>query len=168
MSARKKITKGDSSAASLHPAQSDFSTAAGAIAKLPAHLLFRKELSLLVWKPHGVLNEAMVNELVTFIEAAERMAHKPFNRFTDLSAPALDGIDLNFKFVFQVALARRISAARKPAVKSAFYVTSPAAAHYAKLHAVLNDYSPLHVSLYTDRVAAAKWLGVPVEALTVS
>jgi hypothetical protein len=79
---------------------------------------------------------------------------------------ALDAVDLNFDFVFHVALGRRLSAAPKPAVKSAFYVTGPATTHYAKLHAVLTDYSPLHVALFTDRVAAAKWLGIPLEALS--
>ena len=83
----------------------------------------------------------------------------------DLSA--LDMVDLNFKFVFHVALSRRLSAMSKPAVKSAFFVTSPATAHYAKLHAMLTDYSPLDVSLFTDRAAAAKWLDVPGEALTM-
>ncbi len=107
----------------------------------------------------------MVNEIVEFVEAAERLARTPFNRFTDLSAPALDMVDLNFKFVFQVALSRRISAKPKPPVKSAFYVTSTATMHYAKLHALLTDHSPLHVSVHTDRDAAAKWLGVPVKVL---
>ena len=32
--------------------------------KLPAHVLFRKELSLMVWKPHGILDQALVNEIV--------------------------------------------------------------------------------------------------------
>jgi len=50
-------------------------------------------------------------------------------------------------------------------VKSAFYVTSSDSTHYAKLHAMLTDYSPLHVALFTDRAAAAKWLGVPIEVL---
>jgi hypothetical protein len=133
--------------------------------KLPAHVLFRKELSLILWKPHGVLDEPLVNEIVAFIETAERRASKPFNRFTDLSA--LDMVDLNFKFVFHIALGRRLSAAPKPAVKSAFYVTSPATEHYIKLHAMLTDYSPLDVSLFTDRAAAAEWLGVPEEALAL-
>ena len=44
-------------------------------------------------------------------------------------------------------------------------VTNPATAHYAKLHAMLTDYSPLDVALFTERVAAAKWLCVPVEVL---
>lgn len=133
--------------------------------KLPAHVLFRKEFSLILWKPRGILDQSVVNEVVAFIEAAEKRASKPFDRFTDLSA--LDMVDLNFKFVFHVALARRLSAAPKPAVKSAFYVTSPATTHYIKLHAMLTDYSPLDVSLFTDRDAAAKWLGVPEEALAM-
>jgi hypothetical protein len=133
--------------------------------KLPAHVLFRKELSLILWKPRGILNEVLVKEIVAFIEAVERRASKPLNRFSDLSG--LDAVDLNFKFVFHVALGRRLSAAPKPAVKSAFYVTSSATAHYVKLHAMLTDYSPLDVSLFTDRAAAAKWLGVPGEALTM-
>ncbi|HKP03747.1 MAG TPA: hypothetical protein VJU77_10370 [Chthoniobacterales bacterium] len=132
--------------------------------KLPEQVLFRKELLLLVWKPRGVLDEAKVNDIIGFIETVERRTTKPLNRFTDLSA--LDMVDLNFKFVFHVALFRRLSATPKPPVKSAFYVTSRATAHYAKLHAMLTDHSPLQVSLFTDRAKAAKWLGVPVDALT--
>jgi hypothetical protein len=133
--------------------------------KLPAHVLFQKELSLILWKPHGILDQAVVNEVIAFVETAEKRASSPFNRFADLSA--LDMVDLNFKFVFHVALSRRISAMPKPAVKSAFYVTSPATEHYVKLHAMLTDYSPLDVSLFTDRAAAAEWLGVPEEALAM-
>ena len=133
--------------------------------KLPAHVLYRKDLSLMLWKPHGVLDEALVNEIVAFVDAAEDRASKPFNRFADLSA--LDAVDLNFKFVFHIALHRRLAYAPHPPVKSAFYVTSQATAHYVKLHAMLTDYSPLDVALFTEHVAAAKWLGVPVEALMV-
>ncbi len=111
------------------------------------------------------MNEAGVSAVIAFIETAERRAHKPFNRFLDMSA--LDAIDLNFKFVFHVALSRRLSATPKPAVKSAFYVTSPATAHYAKLHAMLTDFSPLDVSLFTARSAAAEWLDVPESALAM-
>lgn len=133
--------------------------------KLPAHVRFRKELSLILWQPKGVMDEAGISEIIAFIETAERRANKPFNRFLDMSA--LDAVDLNFKFVFHVALGRRLSALAKPAVKSAIYVTSPATTHYAKLHAMLTDYSPLDVSLFTSRAAAAAWLDVPEEALAM-
>ena len=118
----------------------------------------------MLWKPHGILDQSLVNEIVAFIDVAEERA-KPFHRFADLSA--LDAVDLNFNFVFHIALHRRLSSAPHPPVKSAFYVTSPATAHYAKLHVMLTDYSPLDVTLFTDRAAAAEWLGVPVEALIV-
>ena len=131
--------------------------------KLPAHVLFRKELSLMLWRPQGILDEALVNEMVAFIDAAEERG-KPFNRFADLSA--LEAVDLNFNFVFHIALHRRLAYAPHSPVRSAFYVTSQATAHYAKLHAMLTDLSPLDVALFTDRAAAAKWLGVPLEALS--
>jgi hypothetical protein len=132
--------------------------------KLPAHVLFRKDLALILWKPQGILDESTVNEIVAFIEAVEKRNRQSLNRFSDLSA--LDAVDLNFEFVFHVALCRRLSVAPKSAVKSAFYVTSPATTHYIKLHAMLTDHSPLHVALFTDCAAAAKWLGVPFEALS--
>ena len=132
--------------------------------KLPAHVQFRKEVSLILWKPRGVLDQSKVNAIIAFIEAVEKRNSKPLNRFNDLSE--LDAVDLNFDFVFRVALGRRLSAAPKPAVKSAFYVTSPDTTHYAKLHAMITDHSPLDVALFTDRQAAAKWLGVPLEALS--
>ena len=132
--------------------------------KLPAHVLFRKDLSLILWRPRGILDESTVNEVVEFTETVEKRKGQPLNRFVDLSS--LDAVHLNFEFVFHVALGRRLSAAPKPEVKSAFYVTSPDTTHYAKLHAMLTDHSPLHVALFTDRAAAAKWLGVPLEALS--
>ena len=110
-----------------------------------------------------MLNELLVNEIVAFIDVAEERASKPFNRFADLSA--LDMVDLNFKLVFHIALHRRLVFVPHSPVKSAFYVTSPATAHYAKLHAMLTDYSTLDVALFTEREAAAKWLGLPVEVL---
>jgi hypothetical protein len=55
--------------------------------------------------------------------------------------------------------------AAKLRLKSAFYVTSPATAHLAKLYAMLTAYSTLDVALFTERESAAKWLGVPVEVL---
>ena len=131
--------------------------------KLPADVLFRKKLSLFVWKPHGILDETVVKEIIAFVDAVEAKSSTPFSRFADLSA--LDAVDLNFKFVFHIALHRRLVYASQPPTKSAFYVTSPATTHYVKLHAMLTDYSPLHVALFTERAAAAEWLDVPAEAL---
>src|SRR6266436_6577061 len=115
--------------------------------ELPADVEYVEDANLFVWRPRGVLSEALVNEIVVFVTEQEETLGRSFNRFTDLSA--LDAVDLNFNYVFHIALYRRLSYAE----------------HYAKLHALLTDHSPLQVSIFTDRAAAAKWLGVPIELL---
>jgi hypothetical protein len=129
---------------------------------LPPDVEYVKDVNLFIWRPRGVLNEALVNNIVAFVQEQEETLGQPFNRFTDLST--LDMVDLNFAYVFHIALYRRLSYASGK-VKSAFYAPSSGAGHYAKLHKLLTDYSPLQVSVFTDREAAAKWLGVPIELL---
>lgn len=134
--------------------------------KIPPNILLKEDLSLILWEPRGILDQATVNEIVAFIEAVEERYERPLNRFIDLSA--LDAVDLNFRFVFFVALGRRLSVKYKPPMKSAFYVTSPATRRYTKLHEILTRYSPLHVRLFGDRAAAAKWLNLSDTELTIS
>jgi len=88
---------------------------------------------------------------------------EPFNRFSD--TVAADEIELNFKYVIQFSLHRRLSYAGRPPVKSAILATDSTMIHYAKLHAVLTQGSPINVRIFKDRKEAAKWLGVPVELL---
>jgi hypothetical protein len=38
--------------------------------------------------------------------------------------------------------------------------------HYARMHALLTQGSPLNVRVFQDREEAAQWLGVPLERLT--
>ena len=130
--------------------------------ELPPDVEYIEDANLFIWRPRGVLNEAVVNNIIVFVREQEETLGRPFNRFTDLSA--LDAVDLNFDYVFHIALYRRLSYAGSK-VKSAFYVSSPDAKHYAKLHALLTDHSPLQVSVFTELAAAAKWLGVPIESL---
>jgi hypothetical protein len=130
--------------------------------ELPPDVEYVEDANLFIWRPRGVLNEGLVNNIIVFVREQEETLGRPFNRFTDLSA--LDAVDLNFDYVFHIALYRRLSYAGSK-VKSAFYVSSSDATHYAKLHALLTGSSPLQVSIFTDREAAAKWLGVPTESL---
>jgi hypothetical protein len=96
----------------------------------------------------------------------EATSNEPFNRFTD--GRALDAIDLNFRYVFDFALFRRLSYAGRPPVKSAILVTSLTLAHYSKLHEMLTRGSSIKVRIFEKREAAALWLGVPVELPTFS
>jgi hypothetical protein len=124
---------------------------------------FHEDLHLFVWRPLGVLDEAAVNKALLELIRRETMAAQPFNRFCDLSA--VESFHLTFKYVFHVALYRRLSYAGRQPIKSAFYVTHREDDHLVKIHALLTDHSPLNVEMFDERAAAAKWLGVPVESL---
>jgi hypothetical protein len=132
----------------------------------PADIQFHEDVRLLVWRPRGVLNEAALKHITELIGDLEATSNEPFNRFTD--GQALDAIDLNFRYVFDFALFRRLSYAGRPPVKSAILVSSFSLAHYSKLHEMLTHGSSIKVRIFEEREAAALWLGVPVELLTFS
>ena len=131
--------------------------------KLPPDVLFHSDLRLMTWRPRGIVNEKVVNKIITFLAQEEALANKPFNRFTDTLL--VDAIDLNLRYIFHVSLFRRLSYAGRPPVRSAILVTEEALAHYAKMHALLTQGSPLQVQIFEEREKAAKWLGVSVETL---
>jgi hypothetical protein len=131
--------------------------------KPAADLQFHEDLHLLVWRPQGILDEAAVNKVLVDLLRRETMAAQLFNRFSDLSL--CESFHLTFKYVFHVALHRRLTYAGREPVKSAFYVTHPESAHLVRIHAFMTDYSSLEVEMFEERDAAAKWLGVPVESL---
>jgi hypothetical protein len=131
--------------------------------KPPPDIYFRSELNLMIWKPRGVLNERSVNQILAFVREEEAKSDANPLRFIDTSA--LDAVDLNFRYVFHVALHRRMSRMGRPTVKTACYVEEPVFEHYFKLHALLTDRSPLRVQLFKRTEAAAKWLDVPLESL---
>ena len=129
----------------------------------PADVECFQDARLFVWRPRGVFNEALVNKILAFVADQEGKFGKPFNRFTDTSA--LDAVELSFKYIFHVALYRRLSRVGRETVKSAFLVTDPGIAHYIKLHEILTGHSPLKVAMFEEHEAAAKWLSVPMELL---
>jgi hypothetical protein len=131
--------------------------------KLPPDVTFHTEHRLMVWRPRGILDEKMVNQITTFIGSAEATSKSPFDRFTDTTV--LDAIDLSFDYVFHVGLYRRMSCAGHPKVKSAFLVKWGKSDHQAKLFALLTERSSLDVRLFEELGAAAKWLNVPVALL---
>ncbi len=131
--------------------------------KLPPELEFHEDIRLLIYRPHGVIDEAAVKKVVSVLEDLETKLEKPFNRFSDTLAA--DEVELNFKYVIQFSLCRRLSYAGHPPVKSAILATDATMIHYARLHALLTQGSPINVRIFQDREEAASWLGVPVERL---
>ena len=134
--------------------------------KLPPEIQFYEDAHLLVYRPHGLLNEASVNKVISLIEDLEAKLKEPFDRFFDTLGH--DDVELNFRYVINVSLHRRLSYAGHPPIKSAILATDSTTIHYAKLHALLTQGSPIHVRIFKERQEAAKWLGVPIELLATN
>ena len=131
--------------------------------KLPPDLEFHEDIRLLVYRPRGLLNEAAFNKVISALEDLEAKLQEPFNRFSDTVAAY--EVELNFKYIIQASLHRRLSYAGRPPVKSAILATDSTLIHYGRLHAVLTQGSPIKVRIFHDRKGAAQWLSVPVERL---
>ena len=133
--------------------------------KFPPDVQFHEDLRLLIWRPHGIVNENAVNKIIKFIGEEEAASQKPFNRFSDTLAA--DSVDLNFRYIFHVSLFRRLSYSGRPSVKSAILVTDATNAPHSKLHALLTRGSPIQVRIFEARDEAAAWLGVSVDRLSM-
>ena len=131
--------------------------------KLPPEVEFHEEIRLLIYRPHGLIDEAAINNAISVIEDLEAATHEPFNRFSDTSET--HEVELNFRYVIQVSLHRRLSHKGRAPVKSAILATEPTLVHYARLLALLTQGSPIKVQVFQDRKEAAQWLGVPLERL---
>jgi hypothetical protein len=132
--------------------------------KLPPDVEFHEDIRLLIYRPRGVIDEAALKTVVDVLEDLEAKLQKPFNRFSDTLEA--DEVELNFKYVIQVSLCRRLAYAGHPPVKSAILARDSTMIHYARLHALLTQGSPINVHVFRDRAEAAEWLDLPIERLS--
>jgi hypothetical protein len=131
--------------------------------KLPPDIEFHKDIRLLIYRPKGLINEAEINRVIGVIEGIEAASQEPFNRFSDTSDT--HEVELNFRYVIQASLHRRLSHKGRVPVKSAILATDSTVIHYARLLILLTEGSSIRVRVFQDRKEAAQWLGVPVELL---
>jgi hypothetical protein len=131
--------------------------------KLPPEIEFHPDIRLLVYRPHGLINEAGINEVIGVIEDLEAETQEPFNRFSDTTDA--HEVELNFKYVIRVSLHLRLSHTGRAPVKSAILATDSTLVHYARLLVLLTQGSSINVQIFQDREKVAQWLGVPIELL---
>ena len=134
--------------------------------KLPPDIEFYEDIRLLVYRPRGLIDEAAVDKIVSVIEEIEAATQEPFSRFTDTSET--HEVELNFRYVIQVSLHRRLAHTGRAPVKSAILATDSTIVHYARLLILLTQGTSIKVQVFQDRGEAAQWLGVPVELLAIN
>jgi hypothetical protein len=132
--------------------------------KLLPELEFHEDIRLLIYRPRGLVNEAALNKTLGALEDLEAKLEKPFDRFSDTMAA--EEVELNFEYVIQFSLHRRLAYAGHPPVKSAILAKDSTMIHYGKVHALLTQGSPIKVRVFQDRKDVAQWLGVPIERLS--
>ena len=64
----------------------------------PADVEDVEDASLMIWRPHGILDEAEVNKVLVDLIRRETTAEKPFNRFSDLSLVEIFSPDFQIRF----------------------------------------------------------------------
>jgi hypothetical protein len=132
--------------------------------KLSPEIKFHQDIRLLIYRPHGLIDEAAINTVTSVIEELEAKTQEPFNRFSDTSEA--HDVELNFRYVIHVSLHRRLAHEGRAPVKSAILATEPTLVHYARLLVLLTEGSSIKVRVFHERDEAAQWLGVPIERLT--
>ena len=132
--------------------------------KRPADVEFHEDIRLLIYRPHGVLNEQSVEKIVGIIGELESKLQEPFNRFLDTCGH--DEVELNYQYVIQISLHRVLSYGDRLPVKSAILATDSTIIYYWQLHAIITEDSPINVRIFQGREDAAKWLGVPIERIS--
>ena len=131
--------------------------------KLSPEIEFHQDIRLLIYRPKGLINEAEINRVIGVIEGIEAASQQPFNRFSDTSET--HEVELNFQYVIQASLHRRLAHAGRVPVKSAILATDNTIVHYSRLLMLLTQGSSIEVQVFQDCEQAAQWLGVPVELL---
>ena len=116
---------------------------------------------LTTWHPEGILGEALAEKITAFIEWEEYIQDAPFDRYTDLSS--ITEVRTTIEHVIETARRRRF--VREP-VKSAFFADNPPTLEVAQMYErLMKDAIMIQVRVFSDREAAAGWLGVPPNIL---
>jgi hypothetical protein len=129
----------------------------------PPEIEFHQDIRLLIYRPSGLIDEGAINKVIRVIEDLEASTQEPFNRFSDTTEA--HEIELNFRYVIQVSLHRRLFHKGRAPVKSAILATDSTLIHYARLVMLLTEGSSIKVRVFQDRNEAAQWLGIPIELL---
>jgi hypothetical protein len=130
---------------------------------LPPDIEFHPDIPLLIYRPKGLIDEAEINRVIGVIEGIEAASQQAFDRFSDTSET--HEIELNFHYVIQASLHRRLAYKGRAPVKSAILATDATLIHYARLLVLLTEGSSIKVHVFQDREEAAKWLGVSIDLL---
>jgi hypothetical protein len=140
-------------------ASPDFRTLPG-----PGHLRHYPAHNLIAWRPEGVLDDRLLDQIGEWLCTIERTS-PPFERFIDLSRLTEVAVRTNHMFDFARKRAEQLAGA--PPMKSAIYSDDWVGFGIARMYESLMEGTPIDVRAFRDRAKAAIWLQIPGEILAL-
>jgi hypothetical protein len=131
----------------------------------PAHLRYYEAHRLVAWQPHGVLDDRLLDAIATWLVVIEKVS-LPFKRFVDLSR--LTSVAVQTRHVFKFARRRAREFAGVGHVKAALFCDEWVGFGIARLYESLMENTLIEARAFRDRAAAAEWLVVPVDILSLA
>jgi hypothetical protein len=149
------------------PADSANPRASGAISKNlpgPPFLRHYPAYELVAWQPQGTLDDLMLDEIAEWLLVIEKVG-RPFNRFVDFSR--LTAVAVRTRRLFEFARRRAQQFEGVAVVRTALFSDDWVSFGIASMYASLMDYTSIKARAFRDLAAAAEWLSVPVDVLTL-
>jgi hypothetical protein len=143
------------------PQPTDSAPPSGGISS-PPHLRYDAEHHLVAWHPHGVLDDALLDQTLAWLVEVEKVSPR-FNRFIDFTH--VTKMALQIGHLFTVARERAEKYREIEPIKTAFYCDTLAGFGTAHLYETLMKNTSIETRAVQDLGEAAAWLGVPRDIL---
>jgi hypothetical protein len=149
------------------PADSTDLKASRAISKTlpgPDFLRYYPAHCLVAWQPQCTLDDLMLDQIADWLVGIEK-ASLPLKRFVDLSQ--LTSVSVSTRHVFEFARKRAELFTGVDPVRTALFSDDWIAFGIARLYESLMQDTLIEARAFRNLVWAAKWLGIPVDVLTL-
>ena len=130
----------------------------------PDFLRYYHDHRLLVWQPHGTLDDVMLDEIAEWLVHFE-IVSLPFKRFVDFSQ--LTTVAVCTRHVFEFARKRAEEFTGIEPVRTALFSDDLVVFGIASIYESLMENTLIEARAFRDLTGAADWLGIPVDVLTL-
>jgi hypothetical protein len=130
----------------------------------PAFLRHYPGYDLITWQPHGVLDDALLDQIAAWLVAVEKEMISR-RRFVDLSQ--LSSVAIRTRHLFEFARKRAQEFTATMSVRSAVFSDDWVGFGIAQLYESMMANTRIEVRAFRDRAEAAKWLDLPAKILSL-
>lgn len=129
------------------------------------HLRYYADYHLVAWQPRGILNDRKLDQIADWLFEIEKTS-LPFIRFIDFSR--LTTVAVRTRHVFEFSKRRLRDYAGTTPVRTALFCNLWVGFGIALLYETLMKGTPIEARAFRDHTAAAAWLSVPADILTLA